>query len=519
MVDSRRSGAGEGDWIGLVEMNLTQAHREEWVEVRSALRGKLGEERFSRWIAPLKLLSEDGEEVRLGVPNRYVLEWVEKRYRGEIDAALRERAGTPRRLVLVIDPALYRDRRREGEAALAEAAAEAMAAEAMALGRAIERPAENGSGLVGDRGPEESAKEERSAVARDGDDGEREHMTLESFVVGESNRLAFNAALQILESPGRLYNPFFVHGAPGVGKTHLLKGLLHGLRRRAHGRGGAQRGESVGQVRVRYLTGEQFFNQFVASVQDGTMRRFRDRYRSLDVLIVDDVHLLVTKRKTQIEFLHTFNSLAEAGKQVILASDAPPKALSELDGALVGRFLSGLVVAIRKPDHRTRLGIARLQARRLKSRFDDSVLEFLAQSVRGNARELLGAMKHLDVHARLAGEPLSVANAEEALADLIREQERRQSLKAIHLAVAAHYGLTPEKLMSPSRQRHVVQARQVAMYLARQWTGKSLVEIGRFFADRNHSTVRSAIARVAEALERGDERLSWDVEQLRQLLD
>jgi chromosomal replication initiator protein len=352
-------------------------------------------------------------------------------------------------------------------------------------------------------------------------------MTLESFVVGPSNRLAFNAALQLLDSPGNLYNPFFVHGPPGVGKTHLLKGLCHAFRHRRRGPKDVARSPSgvettAGQgfaCRVRYLSGEQFFNQFAASVQDGTVRKFRERYRSLDVLIVDDVHLLVNKKKTQVEFLHTFNSLAETGRQVILASDAPPKSLGDLDRGLVGRFLSGLVVGIKKPDYETRLGIASMQARRFTTRFDESVLRFLAERVRGSARELIGAMKQVDIHAQLNGGALSLRQAEEALAELIREEERRVTLSRIVVVVAAHFRLSPEVLVSPSRQRHVALARQTGMFLARQYTGKSLGEIGKHFGNRNHTTVRCALAKVERLLTQSGDRLVWEISQIRETLE
>jgi chromosomal replication initiator protein len=237
------------------------------------------------------------------------------------------------------------------------------------------------------------------------------------------------------------------------------------------------------------------------------------------VLIVDDVHLLVNKRKTQVEFLHTFNSLAETGRQVILASDAPPKAMDDLDPALVGRFMSGLVTGIRKPDYETRLGIVRLYARCQGNRIRGDILNFLAQSVRGSARELIGALKQIEIHTQVAGAPLSLQEARVALAELIREQERQISLERVKGVVAEHFGISPEALLSAARQRHVVRARQVAMFLARQYTKKTLGEIGRYFGKRNHTTVRSALARVEGLLGEPGEKLEVEVQQLRELLE
>jgi chromosomal replication initiator protein len=252
------------------------------------------------------------------------------------------------------------------------------------------------------------------------------------------------------------------------------------------------------------MTGEQFFQQFASSVQDGTVRRFRERQRSSDILIIDDVHMLVNKRKTQVEFLHTFTSLVDSGRQIILASDVPPKAMKEIDPALVGRFLSGLVAGMRKPDFDTRLGIARARARRLSSPIGDDVLQFLAQGVRSSAREIIGALLQLDMEAQLGGGKMTVDRARGVLARYLREQENRIDLARIHRVVAQHYRLDPELLTATARERRVSLARQVAMYLARRYTSKSLSEIGKYFGNRNYSTVRCAVMRI-DALSRDEE--------------
>jgi chromosomal replication initiator protein len=320
--------------------------------------------------------------------------------------------------------------------------------------------------------------------------------------VGESNKLAHNAAMKVLQSPGGHYNPLCIHGPSGVGKTHLLRGLRHAFRsRRRSSPGGDARGP---YLHVACMTGEQFFQQFASSVQDGTVRKFRERQRSADILIIDDVHMLVNKRKTQVEFLHTFTSLIDSGRQIILASDVPPKAMKEIDVGLVGRFLSGLVVGMRKPDFDTRLGIARSRAERLSSPMDEDVLQFLAENVRSSAREIIGALHQLEMEAQLSGCKMTVERARGVLVRYLREQRNRIDLEMICSIVARHYGLEPEVLPSPSRQRYVSFARQVAMYLARRYTGKSLAEIGKYFGNRDYSTVRCAEKRI-EGLRRDEE--------------
>jgi chromosomal replication initiator protein len=236
-------------------------------------------------------------------------------------------------------------------------------------------------------------------------------------------------------------------------------------------------------------------------------------------LIVDDVQLLINKRKTQVEFLHTFSSLVESGRQIVLASDVPPRALQELDAGLVGRFLSGLVVGIRKPDYATRLGILRGQASRLPTRIDDGVLKFLAESVRGSVRELLGALMKLDIHAQLNGGSLGFEDARDLLSEFERERRGRVNLAKIRDVVAQHYEVRADLLVSRSRQRHVVLARQVAMHLARRHTEHSLAEIGKFFGRRNHTTVRCAELKIAHLLDAGEASLRRDMSTILEQLD
>ncbi len=506
----------------LVETMQTHAHVDLWAVLRDDLRLKLGEELFERWIAPLKVISDAGDEICLGVPNLFVQDWIRKRYLPVIEAVLCEnlRDGSlgcleggrtsaggsadavsrPRRVVLVIDPVLYRERRRESEQVLGERAPREEGVEERV-------PTRVGSDGQGDLlGIEPGSPK---ALARDGD------QTLESFIVGEPNRHAYNAALQILDRPGSLYNPLFLFGPSGAGKTHLLKGLYRTFRSRRR----------AGQfLKVSYLTGEQFFQHYVASIQDRTMRKFQERYRGLDVLILDDVHLLVNKKKTQLEFLHTFSSLADSGRQIILASDGPPRALKDLEAGLVDRFSSGLVAGIKRPDFATRLGIARAQARALSARFDDEVLRFVAESIRGNAREILGAVKLLHHHAQMEkGEEdralMTLEKAQAILADFIREHSRRVDFKKIHEVVAQHFGIAPEVLVSGNRERPVAFARQVAMFLARRYTRKSLVEVGKYFGKRNHTTVKCAEAKMVRLLKPGGGSVAHDVEAIMEALE
>ncbi len=442
-----------------------EAHAALWAEASERLRDRYGEERFERWFAPLKLLSTDGAEVVLAVANEFMRDFIESHYSARITEALELGGGRPLTLAFEVDPELFSEVRRE------------------------ER-------RIFSSGPPSPPPPPR-ARRRHG-----EAPTLESFVVGVCNRLGFNAALQVLECPGRHYNPLFVHGPTGVGKTHLLQGLASAFRD-----GGGDMVKRFGRLvddgapRVKYLTSEEFTNQFVMSLQNGTLGRFRERFRSLDVLLVDDVQLLVSKKKTQEEFLHTFNALVDSARQVVLGCDVPPKGLPDLSRAMVTRFMSGLVVGLKRPDLATRVGILEQHARKLSGKLDIKVLETVAGTMRGSARELIGALKRLDIHARVDGRPLGVEQARDILAEFLHEKTRQVHPPRILRVVASHYGLTGEALMSKSRQRTVVLARHVAMYLVRRYTGKSLAQVGVLFGKRSHATAKAAEWKVAALLE------------------
>jgi chromosomal replication initiator protein len=492
-----------------MESTGTELHRELWEALREGLRRRFGEDLFERWIAGLSILSLEGDEICLGVANRFVQDWIQAKYLAGIACVIRETIGREVRLRLAIDPKLFQECRHEQRAVFPD------------------RREAGLEGLPSFSPPSGAARALREAPRdRDGDAGD---FTFANLVRGSCNHLAYSAALEVTDAPGRSYNPLFIFGSAGVGKTHLLK-AIHAKLRAACPKGGggrpgatllrsqrpagsangagAQEGEGS---RIRYVTAERFFNHFAASLQDGSVASFRERYRALDVLIMDDVHLLVTKKKTQVEFLHTFNTLIEAGKQIVLASALPPKSLVELDQGLVGRFLSGLVVRIKKPDYETRLKIAVVHAPRFESRFDRKVLEFLAEQLRGNVRELIGAMMQLDIHSRVKDSVLAVEEAQDVLADCLREQQGRIHAKSIHHAVASHYGLEPEALISSSRQRDVSLARQVAMYLVRRYTRKSLAETGKYFGNRNHTTVRCAEIKIGKLLQTPQCPMAQDV--------
>jgi chromosomal replication initiator protein len=456
----------------------SETRQEIWLEAAEELRDRIGGDLYDRWLKPLSILRAAEDELRLGAPNKFWQEWVEESYLREMSAALERRAGCPIRLTLGIDPHLFREMRKSQDQILAEVKEE----------RRQELPPEVDLA----KAPAKAGGPMRSCG---------EPQTLENFVVGASNRMAHASALQMVEQPGVLYNPFFVHGGCGLGKTHLLRGICHALRKRHPGRA------------VRYLTGEEFLNQFVSSLKAGTIGKFRERHRAPQVMVIDEIHLLGNKSRTQEEFLHTFNSLVDAGHQVVIASDSHPKEIGKMAETLVGRFLSGLVVMVGRPELATRLEILRRRAQRARVPFSEELLALIAERVRSNVRELLGAFNFLEENAFQDGAPLDPARALVLLAESLRIEDRRLGLSRIADTVSRRFGVPVAALASAGRSRALSLARQVAMYLARKYTDRSLAEIGKFFGDRNHAAVKSAEARV-EGLRQTSPALAMDIEKI-----
>jgi chromosomal replication initiator protein len=320
---------------------------------------------------------------------------------------------------------------------------------------------------------------------------------MDEFVVGESNRLAYTAAMAVGGGQGVPFNPLFIHGSCGVGKTHLLQGVCELAGRRRTG----------GPMTWRYVTGEQFTNEFITALRHKKIDEFRARYRKLDLLAIDDVHFLAAKKATQDEFLHTFNTIASAGKQIVMASDAHPRMVGELNEQLVSRFLAGMVVKVNAPDPATRLEILQRRATLMKLGAASEVLEYIAMHVRGSVRELEGALFKLSAIAALEGGTVTLAMASEAMSDHLARTDSVVTLGDIEATVSAFFGITPADIHSSRRTRTVSVARMVSMFLARRHTRMSYPEIGRFMG-KNHSSAVLAVQRMEQLLTR-NEPLEW----------
>jgi chromosomal replication initiator protein len=407
-----------------------------WSQIADRLRAALAPEEYSTWIAPLRVKSESRDELVLSAPNARFVHTVEESYRHLLD---REAAAVRDELLQVFLTA------------------------------------------------EDGGDEPRPAAA---DAPERANLNpkyrFDTFVVGNSNQFAHAAARAVAESPSHSYNPLFLYAPAGLGKTHLLHAIGHHVAER-HPR-----------LRVHYLTAEQFVNQLINSLRFKSMHAFRDRFRSVDVLLVDDVQFLANKERTQEEFFHTFNTLYTSQKQIVLSSDSPPRNIPSIEERLRSRFEWGLIADIQAPDLETKIAILRRKADLDGVAMPDDVALFIANQVRSNVRELEGMLNRVAAFASLTAKPLSLDLARETLRDILPDGARRASAAEIIKLVARHYGLKVGEIKSKSNSKQIAFPRQVAMYLCKQLTDLSYPEIGRQFNDKHHSTVMYSVDKIEQ---------------------
>jgi len=325
--------------------------------------------------------------------------------------------------------------------------------------------------------------------------------TFETFVVGSSNQFAHAAAQAVAEQPSKSYNPLFLYGGVGLGKTHLMHAIGHAIKRRNPA------------SRLIYVSAEKFTNEVIAAVRFDKMAAFRDRFRTMDILLVDDIQFIAGKERTHEEFFHTFNTLYEEQKQIVISSDCPPKEISAIEERLRSRFEWGLIADIQPPDLETKIAILQKKADSEQVKLADDVAEFIARSIKSNIRELEGALIRLLAYASLTGIELSVATAQQVLKNLIDSQEKKVSIEQIQRRVGEHFGLRGQDLKVRSNSRQIAFPRQVAMYLVKQLTSASLPEIGRQFGDKHHTTVLHSIHKI-ESLRHTDKELNKTINKL-----
>ncbi|HEX9755090.1 MAG TPA: chromosomal replication initiator protein DnaA [Gemmatimonadales bacterium] len=440
--------------------------KDAWTRILDAARGELPDHTIQSWLAPTEPLSLEGGRLTLGAPDEFAVQWNESKHAPLLSRLASTIIGAPTEVGFRV----LEDRKRRPQMDFFVAPPPELAAQAVHSVNPSAQPL-------------------------------NERYTFETFVIGKSNELAAAAAHAVAEAPGKTYNPLFVHGATGLGKTHLMQAVAHHVLRRNRG------------VRVLYVGAEQFINEVIEGIHGRTMPDLRRRYRhEVDLFLVDDVHFLEGKEATQEEFFHTFNALYEGSRQIVLTSDRHPNEIPGLEERLVSRFVWGMVADIGHPDLEHRIAILRKKAEQdhLELAIPDDVLSFIAQNVRSSVRELEGCIIKLLLYASLRHREVTIDLAREALADKIRPEileaaQRPQSLPSIDKVqdiVARRWGVTPEGLRSKARIKSLTVPRQIAMYLAREYLQMQLVEIGQAFGGRDHSTVIHSVEKVQKQLQR-----------------
>lgn len=448
--------------------------QEIWADVLGYVRKNISEVEYHTWFAPVKNLGVQDGSLVLGVRNSFAQEWFRKHYLELLEDALRSLGAQNPQVSFQVLPAVQ---------------------EAMILPQdpPPSPPSPPRAGPGQRQAPAAFPAENRKSL--------NPKYTFENFVVGPNNNLAHAAALAVAESPGKAYNPLFIYGDVGLGKTHLMHAVGHYIT------------ERFPDKRIEYVSTESFTNDLINAIRDDKMTQFRNRYRSVDLLLVDDIQFLAGKERTQEEFFHTFNALYENHKQIILSSDRPPKDIQTLEGRLRSRFEWGLITDIQSPEYETRVAILKMNAENNRIDIPQEVLELIARQVTSNIRELEGALMRVVAFSSLNSVPFSRAVAAKALSNVFAPQEVKVEMMDVLRATAAHFNMPPDVVRGSGRVREVVVPRQVAMYLIRELTSHSLPEIGQFFG-RDHSTVMHAVSKVTEQLGR-DPELTASVDGLR----
>jgi chromosomal replication initiator protein len=462
---------------------VTVALAQSWRALQRAVRARLDPQQFATWFTRADLVQADAQLVRIVVQNPFTRDWIQTYYRDVIVESIVEVFGSPRSLEFVVDSELVvtmptENAIRETVNGATARFAEDTHATATRAGRGHASPA------GGARRAVRPLLQEGHLVS---DIGLNPKYTFDNFVVGPCNRFAHAAAVGAAEQPGKAYNPFFLHGPVGLGKTHLLQSLCFTLLQRNP------------DTRILYLSCETFVNHFISALENGDLQKFRHKYRTVDVLVVDDIHLLANKERTQEEFFHTFNTIYQAGKQIVLSSDSPPKDIPTLQERLVSRFRWGLVTEIEPPCYETRMAILKRKSREKGREIPDDVARLLSERIDSNIRELEGAVTKLIGYSNVSGAAITPELAREVLRDLFAKRKGQPSMDDIIEIVVEHYGVKLSELQSRKRTNAIAHPRQIAMYLARQITRHSLEEIGGYFGGRDHSTVLYAVEKVAES--------------------
>jgi chromosomal replication initiator protein len=458
-----------------------------WARIRGRLREEVGEVEYRSWLRQMTLAGIDGEEAVILLPTRFLRDWVNSHYGDRLRALWQQEEPAVRRVDIRVS---------------------AMASAALADGLGPSGGRLEPTGLAESLAPRPAERPvERVERGADWVVPLEARFTFDTFVVGKPNEFAHACARRVAEKPASPgFNPLFLYGGVGLGKTHLMHAAAWAIREKDPGR------------TIAYMSAEKFMYRFIAALRSQNTMEFKETLRAVDVLLIDDLQFLIGKDNTQEEFFHTFNALVDQGKQIIVSSDKSPSDLAGIEDRLRTRLGCGMVADIHATTYELRLSILQAKAAASQVLVPPKVLELLANKITTNVRELEGALNRLVAHANLFGRPITIDSAQEVLHDLLRAHEKRVSIEEIQKKVAEHYNIRLTDMSSARRARSVARPRQVAMYLAKQLTQRSLPEIGRRFGNRDHTTVMHAVSRIAELMAE-DAGFAEDVALLRKMLE
>lgn len=442
-----------------------------WDKIKLFLSRELSEQSFKTWFEPVICVNFSDTELVLGVPDHYFGQWLKDHYHELLISCVRDALGGVRQISFSVVPLPEKN---------------------------LPSSPKTGARPHTEQGSSVKAPESSAAMLN-------RRYTFDDFVVGPGNRFAHAAAVAVSEAPAKNYNPLFIHGPVGLGKTHLMQSIAHEMKRR------------YPHFKVLYISSEKFTNQLISAIQMRSTQQFRATYRSLDLLLIDDIHFIAEKEATQEEFFHTFNTLYDAHKQIVVSSDRSPRDIAGLEERLISRFTWGLVTDIQPPDFETRVAILKKKMERETVVVPDDVCFFIASQFKSNVRELEGALIRVVAYCTLTNKPLSLELAKEILRASVTEEENKISIEKIQRVVAEYFHVNVSELRSKKRTKSIAEPRQVAMYLIRNLTSHSLPEIGEYFGGRDHTTVLHAFHKISKELET-DGRKMRVVEEIRDLL-
>ena len=463
--------------------------KQVWRAALGELQVSLSPANFETWLRDTQLVDVDEQRFRIAVPNGFAKDWLESRYRSLISQTLARIVGYSVQVEFVIGATAGGARRPD---------------------RRCRRPATGngaGNGAGGSPSPSTAVRVEPTRVGGEGGTTYiNPRYTFSNFIVGSANRLAHAASLSVAERPGHAYNPLFLYGGVGLGKTHLMHAI------------GNQVIAKFPRKRVVYATSEKFTNEFIASIQQGKIDEFRARYRRIDLLLIDDIQFIADKERTQEEFFHTFNAIHEDGKQIVLSSDRPPKAILTLEERLRSRFEWGLIADLTAPDLETRIAILRAKAEEGAVPVTSDVIEFIARKVVSNIRELEGALNRIVAYASMGAMPIGIELAQAVLSNVLYNPKKRQvTPERIAKVVSEYYSVPMDALQGQKRDKAIVVPRQIAMFLMREETDVSLLRIGAELGGRDHSTVLHACDKINREVAVNDE-LRREIAAVRELI-